>query len=117
LDTIKIPIFLKVDHRRKDIILGTNPERIYLENVRSYYNTSTFMARTLCNMAVKDGKFIKMIGLQCPNTDCERIIKSFDKVDSIEPDITCDNCEIIGNENFHFKTGELKKVEFYQLAH
>lgn len=98
-----------------DILLKTNPQRIYVENIRSYFNTSTVVASTLCKMAVKDGKFIKKTGVICPNPECERIIKSYEE-DIPNERLTCEICELLGIDNYSFNVNSLDKIEFYQLA-
>ena len=94
--------------------METDPQRIFPENVRSYFNTSIGIANILCKMAVKDGVFEKKIGFVCPNDNCERIIKSYSD-ENIDEDLNCTHCELIGNERFIFNTKNLKRVEFYQL--
>ena len=116
LETIKLPFIIKVDERRSAVLLNTNPNRIFLENVRSYYNTSTIIAKTLCKMAVKDGRFIKKVGIMCPNENCERIIISYDDPNHIDQQVTCDHCELIGNPENTFAAENLETIEFYQLA-
>lgn len=91
------------------------PGNIYVENVRSLYNISTSKARVLCEMAVQDDVFVRRFGLVCPNTDCQRIIASYDSLESIPDTITCEICEMEGKEQFSFDTRDIQIIQFYQL--
>jgi hypothetical protein len=89
---------------------------IFVENIRSLYNIPRVEARTLCEMAVRDGVFIKRIGLICPAPTCDkRIIADFSSYDEIPEEITCHICEAQDVEPSTYKTNALQKVEFYQL--
>ncbi len=104
----------RIVDKKRSVILETNPNRVYIENVRSFFNTSTTVAKLLCKMAVKDGYFKKKYGLVCPN--CERIIKSTETLDLDNKNISCDTCEIMGEECFNYDVNRLEKVEFYQIS-
>ncbi|HRD40962.1 MAG TPA: hypothetical protein PLC65_20200, partial [Bacteroidia bacterium] len=45
----------KFVERKLSIIENTDPERIYVENIRSFYNMPSFAAKTLCELAVREG--------------------------------------------------------------
>ena len=92
-----------------------NPGKIYVENVRSFLRVSTFYARFLCELAVQDRIFEKKIGLVCPNSNCNRIIKEFNSEKEIPDTITCTICESNEEEEFTFKTINLKKIKYYKL--
>jgi hypothetical protein len=92
-----------------------NPNKIYVENVRSFFKVPTFVARLMCEMAVVDKLFTKKIGLVCPNSDCNRIIASFSSEKDIPQEIECSICEDEDKEIFSYKTKDLEKIEFYQL--
>lgn len=101
--------------KRMLLLSTTNPDRIYVENVRSFFNIPFSTAKLLCNMAVKENLFQKKIGLICPNYDCERIIMSVDSYEDIPLVISCDNCEVLENEKFEFTREEIKTIEYYRL--
>jgi len=96
------------------VIKGIDPGKIEVENVRSILNTSRFNAKLICELAVQDGLFEKRIGFICPNEG--KIIEDFDynTVDFPET-LTCNTCENDDQEQFAFKTSELRTVEFYRL--
>lgn len=92
-----------------------NPGKIYVENVRSFLKVSTFYARLLCELAVQDRVFEKKIGIVCPNPNCNRVLKEFSSEKDIPETITCSICESNDEEEFVFKTANLKKVKYYKL--
>lgn len=97
------------------IIENTDPDRIYVENVRSFFNISSRLARFFCEIAVRRGLFEKKIAIECLNEDCKRIIKVFDNAEQLPKEITCIICEAEGNEKYSFDISEYKIVEFYKL--
>ncbi|TBO36377.1 hypothetical protein [Pedobacter kyonggii] len=97
------------------LINQLNPQRIYVENVRSIYNIPHFAAKLFCEMAVIEGIFIKKIGVECKNNDCERIIISVENTNQLPDIISCKNCEILERNQFEFSKNELKTITFYAL--
>ena len=96
-------------------IENINPEKIYVENVRSFFKVPSMVARLMCEMAVVDSLFVKKYGIVCPNSDCRRIIESYYDKNSIPEEITCEICENEESEKFTFKVSKLEIIEFYQL--
>jgi transcription elongation factor Elf1 len=94
------------------LMASTDPDRIYVENVRSFFKLPKKVAWLLCEMAVKEGYFKKEIALTCPN--CQRVIKTVKQVDKNEK-ISCINCEINEESIYEFRAEELNKIEFYKL--
>ena len=105
--------FLK---RRVEIIEKTDPDRIYVENIRSFFRVPYTVARFFCEMAVKEKFFKKKVGVFCSNEDCRRLIKSYDSRLEINDEIICDICEDLGKEKFVFVKEDIEIVEFYQLV-
>lgn len=99
--------------KRLDIIGATNPERIYVENIRSFYNLTTPIAKTFCEMAVKENLFQKRIGVECP--DCGKLINHYNSEKDIPENIVCDSCLMLEKYKHEFKKSEISKIEFYQL--
>lgn len=99
--------------KRLDVISATNPDRIYVENIRSFYNLNTPTAKTLCEMAVKENLFKRRIGVECPH--CGKLITHYNSENDIPEKIVCDNCLMLENEKHEFKKSEISKIEFYQL--
>lgn len=107
--------FRSIVDKRLDIIEKTDPERIYVENIRAFYNLPRFAAKALCELAIKERIFRKKYGLVCPNDDCKRIIRSYDQNEEIDEEITCLPCQLDEHEQATFNSSDLEKVEYYQL--
>jgi hypothetical protein len=107
-------LFSNIEHKL-DIIRNTNPNRIYVENIRSFYNISTFEAKFFCDLAVREGLFIKKYGVTCPNKSCRRIIATFSDKKAIPKKISCSICESSGEDYFEFDVRPENIVTFYQL--
>ncbi len=98
---------------RLDVITSTNPDRIYVENIRSFYRLNASAAKSLCEMAVKENLFKKRIGVECPT--CNKIINQYDSEREIPEKIICDTCLMLEHDKHEFKKSEISKIEFYQL--
>lgn len=96
-------------------IEGIDPGKIFVENIRSLYRIPKFAAVVLCETAVREEILIKKIGIICPNSDCNRIIESYDTSSDIAEIITCHICESENKEKSTFNTSDLDTIEFYQL--
>lgn len=101
--------------KKLDLILDTDPERIYVENIRSFFGTSTRIAKFLCETAVHQKLFKRQIALECPNRDCKRIVDSFDKEIIVPVTINCRNCELNEREEYEFSTSSMEKLVYYKL--
>ena len=110
----RTPIGTIID-KRLDIAERTDPDRIYVENIREFYNLPYGAARVLCEIAVQEHIFGKKIGVICPNDECRRIIKSYDAEELRDETVTCIQCSLREEENYTFNTKELERIVFYQL--
>ena len=106
----------KLLKRKKEIIEKTDPDRIYVENIRSFFRISYTLAKFFCEMAVKEKFFKKKVGVFCSNDDCRRLIQSYDKRSDIDDEIVCDICQDLEKEKFVFEKSDLEITEFYQLT-
>jgi hypothetical protein len=107
-------MFKRFFDKKADIVEETDPNRIYVENVRSFFNISTRLAKYLCKIAVRQGIFRKKIAVECKNENCTRIIEVYDKEEDIPKEIKCFMCELEGKPEFTFETSHLNIVEYYQ---
>jgi hypothetical protein len=98
---------------KQQIIERTNPDKIYVENVRAFFNTSYTIANFLCEKAVKFGYFEKYIGVQCPRHG--NIIYTANHEIDVEIDVKCFTCEDLGFEDFEFLIKDLRPIIFYRL--
>jgi hypothetical protein len=101
--------------KKLTVVEKTDPDKIYVENVREFFNLSHGVAKALCDIAVKEDIFRKKIGVICPNDNCRRIIKSYDAEDKQDETITCLPCSLKGEEETTFNTNSMEKIIFYQL--
>lgn len=99
--------------KRLNLIESTNPDRIYVENIRSFYNLTTPIAKLLCEMAVKENLFKRKVGVQCPN--CGRIVKQYNSESEIPSEINCETCQLLEEKHYSFTNSEITKTIFYQL--
>jgi hypothetical protein len=108
----RTPFGAIVDKKRK-IVEKTDPDRIFVENIREFYNLPYIAAKTLCEIAVRERIFKKKIGVICPND--ESIIKSYDIEEKQDETVTCTKCLLREEEKYSFDTKDLEKIIFYQL--
>jgi hypothetical protein len=101
--------------KKREIIENTDPQRIYIENIRAFFNMPFSLAKFFCELAVKEKVFNKKIGILCPNENCERIIQSCDIDEQINETIVCIQCELMEKVEYRFKADELERITFYQL--
>jgi hypothetical protein len=90
-----------------------NPDKIYVENIRQFFNLSTRVAKFFCEAAVSHGAFIKRYEVICPNEG--RSLLEFNKRQDIPEIIECKNCELL-EKQFKFNRLDCKINEFYLLA-
>jgi hypothetical protein len=98
--------------KRINVLEHTNPDRIYIENVRSFYNMPFWAAKFFCELAVKEGIFRRRIGIVCPNDG--RIIQTIDNLSEIPETITCINCQQLEIDKYEFSKSDVKTIIFYQ---
>lgn len=107
-------MFKRFFDKKATIVEETDPNRIYVENVRSFFNIPTRWARYLCTVAVRQGIFRRKFAVECKNQNCTRIIKVYDKREEIPVELICYTCELDGQSEFSFNTSDLNIVEYYQ---
>lgn len=99
--------------KRLDIVNATDPKRIYVENIRSFFSINYGLAKYLCEMAVKQGIFSKYFAVECPQ--CNVIIKSFDDKNFIPNEIICEHCQLLEKEKYKFTNKEFLVENVYKL--
>src|ERR1044071_10433899 len=108
----RTPIGAAIDYRRK-LIEQTDPQRIYVENIRSFFHIPHGLAKWLCEVAVKEGAFEKRIGFLCPN--CQALIGHIKPSESA-PQLFCESCKTIGEDKYEFSKSECQVIAFYRLV-
>lgn len=99
--------------RKRELIASTDPERIYVENIRQFFHMPYQVAKGLCEMAVKERVFDKKEGVICPS--CRRIIKSCEVNEELTGEIICMVCQAKEEDTFCFKVNDLDRRIYYQL--
>ena len=98
----------------KATILGNiDPDHIYVENIRAFFNIPKKFAKFLCEMAVKERSFTKYYGIECPQ--CGRMLLSVKEKSDLPEIIECEVCQHLEREKYTFNTSDLDIVEFYKL--
>lgn len=103
-------------NKKISLIDQLNPDRIYIENIRAFYNMPYFAAKIFCDMAVAEGVFRKKIGIECSNDDCGRIVLSVTKTSEIPDEIKCSTCELLERDKYIFSKSEIRTITYYQLV-
>lgn len=98
------------------VLQDLDPDRIYVENIRHILGTNTGIAKWVCKIAVRKGYFQKFYAIECPNNNCNRIVKSYSNLDEIPTEITCFLCQEDGVEKSTFSTENLNKIPFYKYV-
>ena len=107
-------MFKKFLEKKSALIEKTDTDRIYVENVRSFFNISTRIAKLLCKLAVRQGFFKKKFGVECKNKSCLRIIDVYNSLEEIPQHIECLTCQLEGDLDYRFETKDLEIQEYYQ---
>jgi len=101
---------------KEELISNSNPDKIYIENIRSFFGFSYRVANFFCDLAVRAGYFSKHIGYVCPNSNCQKIIFERKFSDLSPEKLSCSNCEIREEESHLFDVEKLNQVIFYRLV-
>lgn len=95
-----------------DKISALNPDRIYIENVRSILGISHTSAARICETAVRQGAFDRRIELLGPDN---AVVLSVGKPQDIPPFVKVWIEETDGIEEVELPTDQLKQRTFYRL--
>lgn len=108
------PIGVAVEKRRRLLEYTGDPARIYVENVRSFFGVSHGLAKTMCELAVRQGLFDRCSVLLCPHD--ERVLFETCSEDDGPPDeIACSICEAMEIEPSVFSPNDCRSMPFYRL--
>jgi len=103
----------RVVAKKEELIDQLDPERIYVENVRSFFGISFSFARLLCEMAVRERLFLRRYGVMCPY--CDRIILSVTSEKEIPDTLTCSVCELNERARYEYRRDECAVFPYYKL--
>ena len=98
---------------RLKVFSALDTQRIYVENVRALLGTSTWIARQICETAVRQGLFVKRIQVLCPDG---AVALTVDDEKAVPEEVQCWR-EVDGElEPVAERTERLDRLEFYQLV-
>jgi len=96
----------------KEALAGLNPDKIYLENVRSVLGVSASKAQRICETAVRQGLFQKMVEVVCPDGS---IAASAENEHELPRSVTCWREKGGNTEPVEIATTSLSKTVYYRL--
>ncbi|MBZ5493675.1 MAG: hypothetical protein LAO76_22380 [Acidobacteriia bacterium] len=89
-----------------------NPEKFYVENVRSILGVSHNSAKRICETAVRQGVFERRIEVRCPDGS---VAASAESEAALPKTVRCVHQEEQHFETEEVPTAELEKTVFYRL--
>jgi hypothetical protein len=89
-----------------------NPNKFYLENVRSIMDVSYDKAKSLCEIAVRQGYFTCGIEILCPDGS---VAKSIEQGQDLPEKVNCLLLVEGGYEDVELNVTELERNTYYKL--
>ncbi len=96
----------------EEAIASLNPDKIYIENVRSALGISHRAAVRICETAVRQGFFRRQVEVLCPDG---AVAASADTEDALPKTVRCWSEDDGRLEEMELPTTSLVKVPFYRL--
>jgi hypothetical protein len=116
LDKLLRTISRLIPHRalsgKETMLAELNPEKIYIENVRSILDVSYDAAKRICETAVRQGEFRRGVEVMCPNG---AVAASADTEDELPQTVHCWTEDDGHPEEVELQTASLRKIIFYRL--
>jgi hypothetical protein len=97
---------------KEALIAELNPDKIYIENVRSIFNVSHDNAKRICETAVRQGIFLRAVEVACPDG---AVAASADTEDKLPQTVHCWVDDGGHLEEVELPTASLKKTVVYRL--
>lgn len=94
-------------------MMQLDPNRIYVENVRSILGSPSWLARFICELGVRRGVFEKKVQVLCPDGAAVLTASSADEVPTT---VLCWEESDGDWTQTSFESANLQKLEFYSLA-
>ena len=88
-------------------VTDLDPERIYVENVRSILGVPHLVAKAVCEIGVREGTLKRRYAYYCANND-HRVIAISDEPLPASKDLTCEVCELTGGRTDTFPVETLR---------
>jgi hypothetical protein len=96
----------------EDKLSQLDPDKIYVENVRSLLNVSYEKALEICELAVRQGFFKRGVEIKCPNGKVAAVVENGIELPS---KVRCLEEEDGFYEEVELPTSGLEKIPFYKL--
>jgi hypothetical protein len=97
---------------KEALLAELNPDKIYIENVRSILNVSHEAAKRICETAVRQGEFRRGVEVVCPSG---AVAASADTEDELPQTVHCWIEDGGHTEEVEMPTASLRKITFYRL--
>ena len=98
--------------RDEDALRRLNPQKFYVENVRTVLGISTANAQRICETAVRQGAFRRYVEVVCPNGS---VAASAESEASLPSEVRCWTETHGEYEEALIPTRDLMKTVFYRL--
>ena len=98
---------------RESELTHLNPDKFYVENVRSLLGVSNLAAVRICETAVRQGTFLRGVEILAPD---DVLVASAATDDELPPVIRCWEQHDGELEETEYATSALKKITFYRLV-
>ena len=112
LDTISQLFPAHLNSGIREALGKLNPDRIYVENVRAVLGVSHERAVKICETAVRQGVFARMVQVLCP--DGQAAVEA-DSEDRLPLTVICWNEEDGHFDEIEMPVAGLQKLVFYRL--
>jgi len=100
--------------RKRAIVESTDPRRIYVENIRSFFSVPYSVAHAMCELAVREGAFVRAYAAHCPT--CDRTLATFASKEKIPDVMTCEHCEMESRTPWSFPRERIFAQPVYALS-
>ena len=101
-----------LSEKEAKLLSTLNPEKFYIENVRSIMDISYASALRICEAAVRQGLFIRGVEVKCPDG---AVAAAADKETELPEIVRCWHLEDGHYEPEELATRDLEKSTFYRL--
>jgi hypothetical protein len=107
-----VPLTGGLSEKESRLLVALNPEKFYVENVRSILGVSHGSALRICETAVRQGLFKRGVEVRCPDGS---VAATADSEDRVPKEVRCWNNVEGFPEPEMVSSTTLEKVFFYRL--
>jgi hypothetical protein len=109
------PPFYEMLQRSDQVFETVDPDRFYLENIRSFFDISSRTAQTICDIGIEKGLLTRQVNYLCPHPDCARVLLTCDALADPEMGVECEICEM-SDRPHQFKIKGLRSMASYSTT-